>query len=110
MTSKDAHRRVLVMAETVQKGKFMIETQRRSAYKVEDCIRIQSQSDLDNLRNSDKNNASQKRHFYVIKKHNSRTGEEILYCKVRGFLYVVVGNYVYQVAFLNSFKIDVKKN
>ena len=61
------------------------------------------------LKKTSRNNSFGKRHFYVIKKHNARTGEDKLFSSVNGLLYVVIGNFIYLVAFHNSLKIGLRK-
>jgi len=56
-----------------------------------------------------KDSKTTKRHFHVIRRCDSKTGENRLFCKVHGLLYVVMGNYVYLIAFTNSFMIGMKK-
>jgi len=109
LTSGNAHRRDLFISEMVTQGNVVIRTQRRSVYFVKNCTKVKDVSNLDELKKLNDNGELKKRHFYVIKKHNNQTGEDGLFCKVRGFLYVVVGNSVYLIEFINAFKINVKK-
>ena len=109
LTTQGAHRRDLFISEVVTQGDTVIKTQRRSVYFIKDCVQVDSPSNPVQLKRLNEDAETKKKHFYVIKKHDTTTGEDKLYCKVDGFLYVVLGNYVYLVAYENSFKIDVKK-
>lgn len=110
LTSQDAHRRHVVVSEILTQDGMIIETQRRSTYFLKNRIHVKDLSNLNNLKDQDKKHKPQKRHFRLIKKHNSRSGEDKLFCKIRGLLYAVMGNYIYLIAFTNSFKITLKKS
>jgi hypothetical protein len=84
-------------------------TQRRTAYAVKDCLHIKDLHDLADLRKRQKKDEAGSRHVYVVKRHNTKTGEDKLFCKIRGFLYLVLGDRVYRVAFINSLQIGVRK-
>ena len=109
MTSHNSQRRLLRMSEVITQGGVVMETQRRTVYAVESCLHINNSYDLDRLKKLQKTDQSEMRHVYIIKKHNAKTGKDTLLYRVKGFLYVVVRERVYRIAFANSFKIDVKK-
>jgi len=71
----------------------------KSRFHIKDAVDIKS------LKKQAKTGSIQKRHIQVVRKRDSITGEHKLYCKVKGLLYVVIGNYVYLISFTNSFKI-----
>jgi len=101
--------RCLILSETTTKGNLVISTKRRSSCSVKESIPIKSLSNLDALKRLKKKTSPQKRHCYVIKKHDSKTGEDKLFCKIHGYLYIVMADCVHLVSFVNSFNLNVRK-
>jgi len=109
LTSCNTHRRILKMSERVAHNGVEIMTLRRCTYLLKERIHVKSKKDIGKLKMLGKNSKTTKRHFHVIRRCDSGTGENRLFCKVDGLLYIVMGNYVYLIAFTNSFMIGMKK-
>lgn len=108
LTNIDNRKRDLCIREVVEKGGITARVEKRCIYFVRDIICIKDPSDVECLKSlRETNDARKKRHFHVIRKHNSDTGEDKLICKVAGTLYAVMGRCVFCVAFMHSFKINL---
>ena len=105
LTSEDASRKLLSMSETTSQDGMNIMTYKRCTYRLKKRIRI---SDLHDFKEYDENKQPQKKHFYIIKKRDSRTGEEKLFCGSKGILYIVAEDYLYHIAFTNLLKVNMK--
>ena len=110
LMSDDAKRRQLILRETINEGDTFIKTQKRCTYFVKNCIQAGSLGEPNNFKKIKEKAALPKRHYYVIKKHDSRSGEDNLFCRIDGSLYVAIGTRVYVIGFRSSFNIDVKKH
>jgi len=109
LTSPDTHRRILCMSERIEQNGVRISTQRRCTYVLKKRIYIGKGSDLDRLKNVAKGGTAQQKHFHVIKRCDSRTGQSKVLCRATGIVYVVFGNSIYLVSFTNSLKICMDK-
>jgi len=105
LTSEDASRKLLSMSETTSQDGMNIMTYRRCTYRLKKRIRI---SNFHNLKEYGENKQAPKKHFYIIKKRNSMTGEEKLFYGSKGMLYIVTEDYLYQIAFTNLLKVNMK--
>lgn len=108
LTDLDSRKRDLSIREVVEKNGITARTEKRCIYFIRDIICIKDPSDVERLKSlRETNNAWKKRHFHVLRKHDSGTGEDKLICKVAGTLYAVMGRYAFCVAFIHSLKIDL---
>jgi len=105
LTSEDASRKLLSMSETTSQDGMNIMTHRRCTYRLKKRIQI---SDLHNFKEYNESKQPQKKHFYIIKKRDSMTGEEKLFCGSKGILFIVTEDYLYQIAFTNLLKVNMK--
>jgi len=85
--------------------------QRRNTYTLKNRIHIKSASDVKKLKAAYSNQGpfSDKR-LHLIRKYNEKTGENKLFCRVHGLLYIVMGDSILQVAFTNSLKVSMKRS
>ncbi len=108
LTNSDSRKRDLCIREVVEKDGVTTRIEKRCVYFVREIICINDASDLECLKGlKETSNAWKRRHFHVLRKHNSDTGEDRLTCKVAGTLYAIIGRYVFYVAFVHSLKIDL---
>ncbi len=107
-TGVDNMKQDLCIREVITKDDFLATIERRCIYFVREKIYIESVKDLDKLsclkRGSD---AWKKKHFHILRHHDSSTGEDKLLCKACGTFYAVFGHYLFCIAFVHSFKIDL---
>ncbi len=69
---------------------------------------MKSPKDMQSLRElKEASNTWKKKHFHILRRHSSFTGEDTLLCKTAGTCYAIVGQYVYSIAFVHSFKMDL---
>ncbi len=108
LTNLDSKKRDLYIREVVERDGITARIEKRCIYFVREIICIKDPSDLECLKSlKETNEAWKKRHFHVLRNHNSNTGEDKLTCKVAGTLYAIIGQYVFCVAFIHSLKIDL---
>ena len=87
---------------------FTATIERRCLYFVRERVYIEDPNNLEQLATlKNEKDIWKKRHFHILRKHDSRTGEDKLICKVAGTLYAIVEHYVFSIAFVHSFKIDL---
>ena len=79
-------------------------------YILKERIPVKNSDEIKALAKLSKRGTDSKRQFHVIRKCNKKTGENILFCKVNGILYIVSGKYLYLFSFTNSFKIGMKRS
>ena len=110
LTSEDAHRRDLILSETILEGNLRVKTQRRSTYYIKDCKPISKYPNIDKIKSKDGKSNNHKKHCYILKNHNTKTGEDKLFFRTRGTVYAIIGDYVYEIGFLNAFKVNLSKH
>lgn len=107
LTSLETKKRDFWVQEVFEKDGVLARTERRCLYFVTGKTHIDSPEDIANLTNPKiVNLPHRKRHYYVLKTHDSRHGEDRLICKVAGSFYAVCGNNVYSVVFVHTFKVS----
>ncbi len=108
LTDLDNRKRDFCIREVVEKDGITARIEKRSIYFVREIICINDSSGVECLKDMrETNDAWKKRHFHVLRKRNSDTGEDKLICKAASTLYVVIGRYAFCVAFVHSLKIDL---
>lgn len=95
LTSKTSKKQDVCVQEAIEKDGILAKTERRCRYFIVDKL---TEAQLDNA-------PYKKRHYCVLKIHNSETGEDKLLCKIAGTFYAVYGQDIYCIAYLHSFKI-----
>jgi len=107
MTSEDFKKRYLKIIENLSKNGLSTHTERRCFYYVKSAIDIKCVNDLDRLEElKDGQQNNRKRNFHIMRIKDIHTGFEKLICKVCGNIYVIIGNRMYCIGFMHSFKID----
>lgn len=108
LTGNNNRKRDLCIREIVTREGITAKIERRCIYFVREKIHIKNPNNLDELKVLKKTeNGWRKKHFHILRNHDSDTGEDRLICKVAGAFYAIVGHYVFCIAFVHSFKIDV---
>ena len=109
INSASSNKRDLCMEETIEKDGVLATTQRHCLYFVIGKQHIEDTNDIESLANLKiKNLPNRKRHYYVLKTHNSELGEDKILCKVAGTFYAICGNDIYCIAFVHSLKVTFK--
>ena len=109
LTGDHNKKRDLCIREVVARDDFTATIERRCRYFVREKVYIENPTNLDKLKDlKKKDNVWKKKHFHILRKHNSNTGEDKLICKVAGTFYAIVEHYVFCIAFVHSFKIDLE--
>ena len=109
LTGSDNKRRDLCIREVITREDFMATIERRCIYFVREKVYIEDPNNLDSLKVLKKSkDVWKKKHFHILRKHDTQTGEDKLTCKVAGTFYAIVGHYVFCIAFVHSFKIDLE--
>lgn len=107
LTDDGSRKRDLCIREVVTRDGVTATIERRCIYFVREKVFIKDPHDLDELKALKDNETTwKKKHFHILKKHDSDTGEDRLVCKIAGTFYAIVGHYVFRIAFVQSFKLD----
>lgn len=106
LTTGSSNKRDLCIQETVEKDGVVANTQRRCQYFVLARAHMNEGDNVDCLVSLGfKDVPHKKRHYYVMKTHDSATGQDKLLCKVAGVFYAVSGSDLYCIAFVHTLKI-----
>ncbi len=88
----------------------MAHTERRCFYFIKNVESFDEGKDLQEWINAQSNGEPiNKRHFHILKEHSDELGKDKLICKIAGTFYAVVGQKIYTIAFLHSFKVSFAK-
>lgn len=108
MTVLNRAKRDLSVCEVMEKDGMSTRTERRCVYFIKRKIHLDGQFDVSKLDEmKDSGGLWKRRHFHIMRTRKSELGEDGLFCKVAGNLYAIVGQDVYCIAFVHSFKIGL---
>ena len=108
LTGANHKKRDLCIREVITHDDYMATIERRCLYFVREKVYIENPANLDSLKVlKKKDDVWKKKHFHILRKHDTATGEDKLICKIAGTFYAIVGHYVFCIAFVHSFKIDL---
>ena len=108
LTGSNNKKHDLCIREIVTRDGIVATIERRCIYFVRDKVHINDPTNLDELKDLKKaEDIWKKKHFHILRNHDSSTGEDKLVCKVAGTFYAIAGHYVFCIAFVHSFKIDL---
>lgn len=106
LTSAASKKRDLSIQEVVRKDGLLATTERRCRYFIIGKVHVENVNDVEKLAELNFADAPyKKRHYNVLKIHDSQHGEDRLFCKIAGMFYAIQGNELYCIAFVHSFKI-----
>lgn len=105
LTSIASRKKDIFLKEVFEKDGVLARTERRCFYFIKDLIHLDGADALQQWLNSQNEvGPMNKRHFYILKEHNDRLGEDKVVCKIAGTFYAISGQSVFTIAFLHSFK------
>ena len=108
LKGKNRNRQDVSVKELVSKDGVLARLERKCSYFVLKKVYLEDPNDLDQLSKLKvSNDIWKKKHYHVLKKHNSFTHEDTLICKVASTFYAIVGHYVFCIAFLHQFKMEL---
>ena len=108
LKASDQKKQDFYMRELVTRDGMLARIERRCTYYVRQKVYVRNPGNLKELEAlKGKENGWKKKHFHILRNHNKYTGEDGFTCKVAGTFYAIVGHYVYCVAFIHFFKIDL---
>lgn len=106
LTSIASKKQDLCVQETMERDGVLAKTEKRCRYFIMDRVHVDDINDIEKLAEVKFAKVPyKKRHYHVLKIHDSRHGEDRLLCKIAGMFYAVYGNDIYCIAFIHSFKI-----
>ena len=105
LTSQDHRKRDIFVEEIREKDGVLAKTTRRCLYFIRETIPINSPADFKKIAEEKYNKGEHKRHFYVLKERDTKSGVDKLLCKVAGTFYAMVNDYLYCIVFIHTFKI-----
>ena len=110
LTSVKSRKKDISLREVFEKDGVIAKTERRSFYFIKDIAQLKNETDLQKwLDPANTARPANKRQFYVLKVRNDTLGEDKILCKIAGTFYAILGNKVYTIAFMNSFKVSFVK-
>lgn len=110
LTSLSSRKKDIFVKEVFEKDGITAKTERRCFYFIKEIIHLDTSEEMQKwVAKQGDVSAVRKRHFYIFKQHTDCPGEDKLICKVLGNFYAIVNNNVYDIAFLQSFKIRFSK-
>jgi len=108
LTGADHKKHDICIREVVNRDDFMATIERRCIYFVRDRVYVEDPKNLDALKDlKESKEVWKKKHFHILRHHDANAGEDSLFCKVAGTFYAVADHYVYCIAFVHLFKIDL---
>ncbi len=108
LTANDNKKRDLCIREIISRDDFLATIERRCLYFVRKKVYVEDPKDLKKLEALKMDDdAWKKKHFHILRNHNTATGEDKLICKLAGTFYAIVKNYVFCIAYVHSFKVDL---
>jgi hypothetical protein len=111
LTSISSRKKDIFLQEVFEKDGVTAQTERRCLYFIKDIVHLDAPGDMQGwIAKQGESGMINKRQFYIFKQHNASSGEDKLICKILGNFYAIVGNLIYVIAFLQSFKIRFSKN
>ena len=105
ITSGNKKRKDLYVSETVERNGVTTTTQRHSTYIIGNCNKFKSLEELVEWKKT-VGLAVNKRHVFVVKRHDSGLNKDMFICDVVGRFYAVSGIDIYSIAFKHSFEVD----
>lgn len=106
LTSKTSKKQDICVQEAIERDGVLSRSERRCRYFIMGKTHVESADDIDKIAQTKFSDARYpKKHYYVLKIHDSERGEDKLFCKIAGMLYAISGNDIYCIAYVHSFKI-----
>lgn len=110
LTSLESRKKNILLREVFEKDGVVSRTERRVFYFIKDISAVSNGANLQELVALQKTGGPVgRRHFHILREHNDALGEDKVVCKILGMFYAIVGDKVYTIAFLNSFKVTFMK-
>lgn len=105
LSSSNPRKKDIVLRERFEKDGMTAQTERRCFYFIRSIDQMSGGNDFEGwLATHNQDQDINKRHFHIFKEHNDSLGADKVICKIAGRFYAVVGQKVYTIAFLHSFK------
>lgn len=110
LTSLSSRKKDILLQEVFVKDGVIAKTERRCLYFVKDKFHLDEPGDLQKwITRQGSSGVINKRQFHIYKHHNDASGVDRLICKILGNFYIVADEFVYVIAFLQSFKVRFSK-
>lgn len=106
LTSLNHHRRDIFLSEQFEKDGVMTKTQKHFIYLVRDHTLLESPEELEGWVKKYSRQGPRLKDLSVLKIHDSKKGEERFEVKIVGNLYVLRDRDIFNVDFIQVFKID----
>lgn len=106
MTSWKDRKRDVFVEEVVTRNGVKAKTTRRCLYFIKKKVRVESPNDIKKLTGIKADPEADKKHFHVLKQHDSNLGTDKMMCKVAGTFYAMINNYLYCIAFVHTYRIS----
>ena len=110
LTTMASKKRDISVEEVVEKRGVVSTTKKRSLYFLRDVGEVNSKAELREWVDEHKKTPpSNKKFFHILRNYSDKDKEDRLMCKMRGSLYVVSDQKVYDIVFVHAININVKK-
>lgn len=111
LTKTAAKKRDISMEEVVEKNGVVSSTEKRSMYFVRDVRHMKSSDELHRWVARRKQNPSlDKKFFHILRKYSVKDKEDKLICKMRGSMYIISDQDLYNIVFIHTLKIRIHKS
>lgn len=110
MVSGNARVKNILLKEVFERDGVVANTERRCFYFIKAVTPVHEVRDLEKwVGHRTAIEPLGKRQFHIFKTHDDATAEDKLICKIIGTFYAVLGDKVYTIVFLHSFKVRFSK-
>ena len=108
LTADDFKKRDILITEVVEGDGVIAKIERRCKYFVTNMNHFDNVTGYEEIMKSKICKESPiKKEYFILRKKDDDSGEDVLICKVFGNLYAVVEDYVFYVAYLHTIKVKL---
>lgn len=106
LTAEDYKKRDTLITEVVEGDGVIAKIERRCKYFVTNMKRFDKTISIEEISNAcPPDKKADKRDYFILRKKDDDSGDDILICKVLGTLFAVVDSYLFSVVYLHTVKI-----
>jgi len=110
LTTTASKKRDVSVEEIVERNGLISSTKKRSLYFIRGSHKIKSQKDLNEWMQKRKaDNAINKKFFHILRKYSDKRKADRLMCKMRGSFYIISNDLVYNIVFVHTIKVKMRK-
>ncbi len=105
-----SQKRSICIQETFSKDGFLSKTVKKSTYFIRSIRHIEDRDEFEKWMKARKGTfLDGKKRFHILKKHSDKENRDKVFCKALGTLYAIVGKNIYNIVFVHSLNLEMKK-